>query len=277
MVRILLLLAAASLAWAQTDPRDIVLRSVKADDESAKLARNYTYQVHHIHRELDSQGNVKSTETDTTDVLFIGGKPYRHLVQKNDKPLSPDEANRESRKLDKVVAEASRLSQDQLDRRFAEYEQKRANEREQLKDIPDAFDFKLLREEPVNGRPAYVIAATPRPGYRGKHREFLCKMQGTLWIDKEYYRWVKVDAETLDTISFGLFIARLAKGTHLQFEAARVNDEIWLPKRASFTGSARLALVKKFNVAEDVGFSNYRKFQTDSSIVSTSELPAPLR
>jgi len=260
----------AQVLFAQVDPHEIVVRSIKADDESAKLARNYTYQVHDIHRELDGKGKVKSTETETTDVLFLGGKPYRHLIQKNDKPLSPSEEAKETKKLDKAVAEASRLSQEELDRRYAEFEKKRAQEREQLKFIPDAFDFKLLREEPVNGRLAYVIAATPRRDYRGKHHEFLTKMQGTLWIDKEYYRWVKVEAVTLDTISFGLFIARLAKGTHMQFEAARVNDEIWLPKRASFTGSARVALLKNFNVAEEVSFSNYRKFQTDSKIVSTS-------
>lgn len=270
MLRFLLICAGASLAFAQLDPHQIVARSVQADDETARLRRNYTYQVHDIHRELDGKGAVKITETHTTDVLFIGGKPYRHLIEKDDKPLSPAEAGKETRKLDKAVAEASRLSQDELDRRYAEFEKKRAQEREQLKFIPDAFEFKLLREEAVNGRTAYVIAATPRADYRGKHHEFLSKLQGTLWIDKSDYHWVKAEAETLDTISFGLFIARLAKGTHLQFEQARVNDEIWLPKGVRFTGSARVALLKNFNIAEEVTFSNYRKFQTDSKIVSTS-------
>lgn len=272
MFRAVLILSGASLAFAQVDPREIVVRSLHADDESARLARNYTCQVRDVHKELDGKGNVRLTETTTTDVLFIGGKPYRHLIQKDDKPLSSDEERKESRKLDKAVAEASQLSQPELDHRFEEFEKKRAKEREELKYIPDAFDFKLVREEPLNGRPVYVITATPRSDYKGKDSGFLSKMQGTLWIDKADFRWVKVEAETLDTISFGLFLARLAKGTHLEFEAARVNGEIWLPKRASFAGSARLALVKKFNVAEEVTFSNYRKFQSDSKIVSASEV-----
>jgi outer membrane lipoprotein-sorting protein len=278
MLRSFLFLAVAFLAFAQTvfaqmDPRAIVVKSVQADDEAARLARNYTYQVRDVHKELDGKGNVKSTEIDTAEILFIGGKRYRRLIQKNDQPLSADEESKESKKVDKAVAEVSRMSQEELDRRYGEFEKKRAADREQLKYIPDAFDFKLLREEAVNGRPAYVIAATPKRDYRGTHHEFLTKMQGTMWIDKEDFHWVKVEAETLDTISFGLFIARLAKGTHMEFEETRVNGEIWLPKRASFQGSARLAVVKKFNVAEEVSFSNYRKFQTDSKIVSTSELP----
>jgi hypothetical protein len=55
----------------------------------------------------------------------------------------------------------------------------------------------------------------------------------------------------------------------MEFEETRVNGEIWLPKRVSFQGSARLAMVKKFNIAEEVSFSNYRKYQADSKIVST--------
>lgn len=268
-MRLILLIAVAPVALAQMDPREIIVRSVQADDETVRLARNYTYQVRDVHQELDGKGKVRLTETNTTDVLFIGGKRYEHLIQKDDKPLRPEEDRKESKKLDKAVAEASKLSQEELDRRYAEFDKKRTKEREQLKSIPEAFDFKLLREEPLNGRPAYVIAASPRSNYRGKDHDFLSKIQGTLWIDKEDFRWVRVEAETLDTISFGLFIARLAKGTHMEFEETRVNGEIWLPKRVSFQGSARLAMVKKFNIAEEVSFSNYRKYQADSKIVST--------
>ena len=270
MLRAALILAGSSVISAQMNPRDIVVRSVQADDESARLRRNYTYQVRDVHKELDGKGNVRLTETRTSDILFIGGKPYRHPIQKDDQPLSAQEQAKVSKKLDKAVAEASQLSRAESDARFEEFERKRAKDREQLKSIPDAFDFKLLREDVLDGRPAYVIAATPRAGYHGKDHDLLGKMQGTLWIDKEDFHWVKVEAETLDTISFGLFIARLAKGTHLEFQQIQVNGEIWLPKRASFIGSARLALVKKFNVAEEVSFSNYRKFQADSKIVSTS-------
>jgi hypothetical protein len=48
---------------------------VQADDESAKLRRNYTYQVHDVHMEL--HGNLRLTETRTSDIPFVGGKPHR--------------------------------------------------------------------------------------------------------------------------------------------------------------------------------------------------------
>lgn len=271
-MRCWLFLVTIACAWGQTDPREIVRRSVAADDRSWQLARNYTFVQRDVIRELDNQGNVKSRHTHTRDVMYVGSRPYRRLVEKDGHPLAPAEEKKEQQKLDKLIAQRSRESEAERARQVAEYEKRRARQREDLKQIPEAFDFKLLGEETVASGPAYVIEAKPRPGYCGKNQGFLSKLQGKFWIDKGDYHWVKVEAETLDTISFGFFIARLARGSHLSFEQVRINDEIWLPKAASVTASARLALVKKLNLEQSTTWSNYRKFQTDSRVTSTTEV-----
>ena len=53
----------------------------------------------------------------------------------------------------------------------------------------------------------------------------------------------------------------------------RVNDELWVPKSVALKASARLVLLKKVNVEQEITFSDYRKFQTDSRVVSTGEGP----
>jgi hypothetical protein len=271
-MRLLLLLVAIPGAFAQVDPREIVRRSVTVDDQNWKLARNYTYVQRETDRELDSSGKVKTTHTRTREVMYIGQRPYRRLLEKDGHPLIPAEEKKEQEKLDKVIAERDRETPAERARKIAEYEKRRAKQREELKDIPDAFDFKLVREEKLESGDVYVIDATPRASYRGKEHNILNKMHGQLWIDRHDYHWVRAEAETLDTISFGLFIARLAKGSRLTFEQVRVNNEVWLPKRAMVTASARLGLVKKFNIEEETLWSNYRKFQTDSRVTSTTEL-----
>ena len=80
--------------------------------------------------------------------------------------------------------------------------------------------------------------------------------------------WIKVDIESLDTISFGGFLFRLAKGSHVTIENARVNNEIWMPKRAAIKGSARIALVKVMRGEMIFTFSDYKKFQTDSRVLT---------
>ncbi len=111
----------------------------------------------------------------------------------------------------------------------------------------------------------------PKPGAQPKHGDAkpLLKIRAKVWIDKAEYQWVRLEAETTATISFGLFIARLAPGAKLEFEQTRVNDECWLPKREVVRGAARLGLVKKLVGEEETTWNNYRKFQVDSKVVAT--------
>jgi hypothetical protein len=69
-----------------------------------------------------------------------------------------------------------------------------------------------------------------------------------------------------------LFLFRLNKGASLQFEQARVNDEIWLPRHIHVAGSGRVALLVASADAVDIRYDNYKKFSADSRIISTSEV-----
>ncbi len=99
------------------------------------------------------------------------------------------------------------------------------------------------------------------------------KFRGKLWIDKADYQWVKTEAEVIDSISFGWFVARLQQGARLEVRMTRVNGEAWLPQRIEARGSARLLLVRNLRVEVETSFSNYRKFQADSRIVPIAPQP----
>ena len=139
-----------------------------------------------------------------------------------------------------------------------------------MKELPDAFDFQLVREEALNGVATWIIDATPKPGYkpRSTFASFFPKVKIRFWIDKREYQCVRAEMETQGTVSFGGFLVRVAKGGHLILEQTRVNDEVWLPKRFIMEASARLLLVKGYHKALDMSFSGYKKFQTDSRVVS---------
>ncbi len=88
-----------------------------------------------------------------------------------------------------------------------------------------------------------------------------------MWIDKHDYNWVKAEAETTDTISFGLFLARVHKGSHFSFEQTRLNNEVWLMRRFYLNASARLVLLKNEAVEQEDTFSNYKKFSSESRVL----------
>jgi hypothetical protein len=268
--RLAILLAITGALLAQ-DPRDIVRKSVELDQADWARMKDYTWIARETDRSLDSGGHVKSEKTDEWETVILFGEPHHRMLERDGKPLTADDQRKEQQKLDKAVAKLERESPEQRARREAQYEKEREKDREFLREVPDLFDFKLLGDEKIDGHDVWVISATPKPGYRPKHSDAkpLLKVQAKMWIDKAEYQWVRLEAETTATISFGLFIARLNPGAKLVFEQTRVNDEVWLPKREIISGAGRVGLVKKLAGEQEVTWNNYRKFQVDSKVVAT--------
>jgi hypothetical protein len=261
---------------AAEDPQQIVTHSLQMAERNAKLTLNYTFLERQVARTLDGQGRVTKTEIETRDVTLLDGSPYRRLVAREDKPLPDKEERKEQEKLRKITEQRQKETPGQRARRISDYAKKREREMEVFREAGKAFDFRLAGTEQLDGRDLYVIEATPKPGYQppANAAKYFPRVRGKIWIDQKDYFWVKAEVEVIDTISLGAFLVRLAKGSRLAFEQTRVNNEVWLPKRVEAAASARVALVKKLRGDLEITYSNYRKFQTDSRIVSVSE-PRP--
>ena len=129
----------------------------------------------------------------------------------------------------------------------------------------------------MDGRDTFVIDGDPRPGYEPhmKDAKFLPKFRFRVWIDEAEKQWVKLDIQCIDTVSVGLFLLRLHKGSNIQIEQVRVNDEVWLPRHVALKLDARLALLKGLNIAEDVTYRDYKKFRTGTKILPVGEVQEP--
>jgi hypothetical protein len=270
---LLLILASATAASAQIDAREVVRRAVAADERNWKLARNYTFSERVNLRYLDSQGRVKSQEASLHDVMLLDGSPYRRLVARDGRPLPLGEEKKERDELSRSIAERRDQTAAQRAQRLAQYDNRPEWQREAWHELPEAFDFRLTGEEVLDGRRMYAIEATPRQGYRPRSitAKMLAHLQGKLWVDKLDYHLVKADVEVVDTISVGLFLIRVSKGSRATFEQARVNDEVWLPRHLRAYVSARLGLLKVLILEQEITYSECREFQADSTAVSQTK------
>jgi hypothetical protein len=261
------LLCAAGAA----DPREIVRKCVQLDQVNWLRMKDYTWVARETTRHLDSSGKLKSTDSETWETVILAGRPYRKMLQRNSVPIAADEKRKEQEKLDKTVAEMERETPQQREIRIAAYQKERAKDREFLLEMPDAFDFHMEPDAQIDGRDTWVIAASPKPGYRAKHGDAKAfgKIEGRIWIDKLEFQWVRIEAKTFETISWGWCLARMNPGASLVFEQTRVNDEVWLPKREFLSGSGKFVLMKKVSEEQEVTWTNYRKFQVASGLVST--------
>jgi hypothetical protein len=242
-----------------------------------QLARNYTYEQREDLKVLKTGGAVKKHEINTYDVTILYYEPYSRRIRKNDKPLTEKEERKEAEKLDRFVAERKNESAKEHEKRLAKQEKERQEERAFVRDIINAYDFRLLGEEQVDGHDTYVVDTTPRQDFHPTqpHADILPKLRVKFWISKEDYGWVKLEAEVLDTISWGLFLVRIHKGAQIRFEQTRVNDEIWLPLRMSLNASARIALVANGVIDWESTFSNYKKFTSGARILPGAQEVQP--
>ena len=265
-------LAPIAIAAAQgPDAREIVRRSLEANEQNWKIARNYTFLQRTEERRMDASGQAKSKEVKTYDITLLQGSPYMRLVARDDHPLPSAEEKKEQDKLNKSIAERMKETPAQRERRISDYDKHRARQQETMREIGDAFDFQVLAQDRVEGRDVWVLQATPRPGYQphSTDAKILPHVRGKLWIDQKSYHWAKLEGEVISPISWGLFLVRLDSGARIHFDETRVNDEVWLPQHVSIAASARLGLFKKLRVEEDTTYKNYRRFQTDSRIVAS--------
>jgi hypothetical protein len=284
---VILLLVATGIALGQDKPapslsedqiRELIRQTAEKDMENDKRQRDYTYIQREEQHKLDGKGQVKSTETKTSEIMEIYGEQVERLISKDDKPLSDKEAKKEEEKIQKVIDKRKNESESERKKREEKEEKDREESRQFVREVADAYNFKLVGIDALAGRDTYVIDGEPRPGYEPhlKDAKMLPKFRFRAWIDKDESQWKKLDIQCIDTVSFGLFLARIHKGSRIVIEQTRVNDEVWLPQHINVKVDARLALLKDFNVEDDITYRDYKKFRTDTKIVPIGELqPQP--
>jgi hypothetical protein len=263
----------ASGTVPQEQIRELLRRVAERDIENDKRLRDYTYIQREEEHKLDGRGNVKKIESRTSEVIVIYGEEVERLIAKDDKPLSEKDAKKEEERIQKITDKRKNESDSDRRKRLEKEEKDREDGRKFVKEVADAYNFHLVGSEVLDGHDTWVLDAEPRQGYEPKFKEakFLPKLKGRIWIDKAETQWVKLDITTTDTISFGLFLARIHKGTRIVVDTTRINDEVWLPKHVQFHVDVRLALLKNFNEDVEQTFRDYKKFRSESKITVVGE------
>jgi hypothetical protein len=262
---------------SQDQIRDLIRQTAANDMENDKRQRDYTYIQREEENHLDGKGQVKSTETKTSEVLEIYGEQVERLIAKDDKPLPEKDARKEEEKIQKVIDKRKNESEEERDKREKKEEKEREQNRQFVREVADAYNFTFVGIESLSGRDAYVIDGEPRPGYEPhlKEAKILPKFRFRAWIDKDESQWKKLDIQCIDTVSFGLFLARVHKGSRIIIEQTRINDEVWLPQHIAVKIDVRLALLKNFDVEDDITYRDYKKFRTDTKIIPVGEVQPP--
>jgi hypothetical protein len=242
--------------------------------DNFKKRRNYDFIERDVENTNNGEGQVKSTEITTYEIIRIYGEPTKRLIEKNDKPLDAKEAAKEEEKIQKIIDKHKDESDEAREKRQAKEEKQRNESLKFVGQITDTHDFKFVETELLDGRETWVIDGEPRPGIHPEDADakFVSKFRGRLWIDKADLQLAKMDVEAVDTASVGWILARIHKGTRVTFEQVRMGDDVWLPKHVTYKLDARVALFKGYNVDGDQTYRDYKKFRTSTKITGMGEV-----
>ena len=262
----ILLLLAPSNASSSDQPD--VLKIVQLSAAAIQSDWQQEPNLNDVERDEDTKGG--KTTSETYDALMIYGSPYNHITARNDVALSSEEAARQTQQLQEELTKRANESPQERAARIAKYQKEWKRVFVLLRNLKGAFDFQLTGEETVDGHNVYVIRATPRPDYQPDSREtkILAGMQGTLWIDKDTYRWVKVEAEVIKPVWFGWFVAKVDPGTQFLLEQTPVRAGIWLPKHFRMTVSASVLWHRK-DYTHDETYRDYRPISGPGALPQT--------
>jgi hypothetical protein len=254
---------------SEEEIRKLIQKVAENDIVNDQKQRDYTYTEREEESKVDGTGQVKSTESTIHEIMVLYGEQVERLVSKNGKPLSEKEASKEDERIQKIMEKRKNETEEEREKRQKQQAKDREQEREFVKEVSDAYTFHVAGLESIDGRDTYVIDADPRPGFQAHRKEakYLSKVRGRIWIDKTESQWVKLDVAAIDTLSFGLFLARVHRGTHIVVEQTRINDEVWLPKHVWMKLDAKVALLKNYNLTDDITYADYKKFRTGTKIV----------
>ncbi len=259
--------AALAAEWSGRTPEvdDIVKQAFLREQANEAEARRYTFHFREERRNLDRGGGIESAESKTFDVTFLFGKEHKRLIAVNDRPLAPQRDAKERREIEQRIAKIERLTPAQRRKQAERIDRERKEERARTVELRNVFTFSLVGEEIIDGMETWVIRAEPRPGYRPRQprSKFLQKMRGAFWIAKEDYGWVKIEGETLDTVSFGMFLFRLAKGSTFSLRRRKLEEGAWVKDNFRLRADVRAGLLITLRREILGSYRNYRKFSAE--------------
>lgn len=252
--------AGALLGPVQTDnplpDRQTFLAEAKeklASDE--RLQARYTYKLRRTEMGRNPFGRIGTGDTILYEVYPspIMELTYYRRIARNGVPVSAgdlaEQDRRQRQKLDAYVRRMRRTSAANRERQLQEGSVVGRRERGMVEDVVATLDYRMDRRETLQGRPAIVVTFAPRPSARpwSSEGKLVKHFKGQVWIDEPSRQIARVEAEAIDTMSFGLgFLVRIYAGTKATFTRRPLDNGVWLPAEAQIQGTGRALLLRQF-------------------------------
>jgi hypothetical protein len=252
-----------------------LLESLLANQEQLEeLREQYTFLVTETESEQGKDGRFRETSTKVYEVTPVAGDFVERLVQKDGKPLDSREQAKVDRKLDKQVEELHK----RRDQRRRDRERGKKDKQElAVSDFLRLSHLTSMRRETFRGQEVIAFDFEPAPALRPKNRieSLVGRLAGTIWIDEAARQVARIEARLTRSFKVGGgLVASLAPASMFVFEQEKVNGELWLPSYVEAAVSGRFLLLARFNGKMVRRYSDYQKYEVESTLEIDEPEPA---
>jgi hypothetical protein len=246
-----------------------VKRHLATDEERQS---GYMFEERRTEQKVDGSGRVTGETVKVFEVYpgLPDEERYRRLIEENGKRVVADKLARQDRERQQDVESYAKAQVSEAQRQKAARENEKARRRYNaaIDDLFRIYDIRMLRREAIAGHVTIFATLDPKDGVKPQTDDgkIMRNFKARAWISESDYELVRVEIEAVRDLSFGMgLLARVHKGTVATFERRKVNNEVWLPAKVTWTASGRLLLVRRLRLRGISEFSGYKKFTVDTS------------
>ncbi|HLX70767.1 MAG TPA: hypothetical protein VKV04_14155 [Verrucomicrobiae bacterium] len=218
-----LILGGASLSRAQSalTADQVIEKAVsRGQQDQHGFVPDFKYRKFTLTEQLDNTGKVKERREKVWEVCYRDGLSHATLLKVNGHLPSPDDLKEQT---DNQVNVAKILG---------DTKSTKGDNRENFltAELAARFNFTLLGQTNLNGRPSYAIGFAPKTPALPAHKvveRLLNQISGTLWIDAQEFEVARAEVALHSEVNLLGGIAGSLKKLTYTLERTRVAEGVW--------------------------------------------------
>ncbi len=210
----------------------------------------YEFLEEATREQFDSAGRTKEREDVTAKVYPLAGALYREILEKNGKPLSAADREKQRRRREEIQKRRSRG------------EKKEDEERVQFNsELVDRYRPELIADQLIEGRPTYTVRFEPKSDSLPIRRRIdyaLNRSHGKIFVDKETFQVARVEFELIEPVRLWWGLLGKLRSVNGVIERAPLADGSWVGRGFDFSMNMRI-FFKSIHTRRRATFRNHRR------------------
>jgi hypothetical protein len=240
------------------DPAELGRKCAEAIKANKVRMRQYAYRQYVVDHDRNDSGKETGRKTTTWEIIGLEGSSYKRLVQRNDKALDAKEQKHEDDRLKKETALRRSESPEQKRHRLFSTSY---SLRVPLDSLNQFFNLSVKPGE------EWVLVADPKENDKPRsdqEREYAA-YRFTIWLDPKDGFPIRTEGEVVGEH------ARMQKGSHFELTFEHLPEGTWVPHAVIGEYRVRVFKAATARASQEVTFSDYHMFQTDSHLVEDKQ------